>query len=80
MPPAHLKAPAVTVERKPGCTGKMGFVSQRDARHSMAKRALSGGIPLSKGGEHTYANLCVTSRSNNSAKATRQMLIWMALR
>lgn len=43
MPPAHLKAPPVEIERKPGRSGKMGFLSARDARHSIAKRALSGG-------------------------------------
>lgn len=33
--------------------------------------------PISKGGPHEYDNLCVTSKSNNSRKKDRSLLIWL---
>lgn len=37
-------------------------------------------VPISRGGAHAYENLCVTSRSNNSSKHARPLLVWLATR
>lgn len=37
-------------------------------------------VPLSRGGEHAYENLCVTSRQMNSSKHSKQLLVWLATR
>jgi len=37
-------------------------------------------VPLSRGGAHAYENLCVTSRSNNSTKHAKPLLVFLATR
>jgi hypothetical protein len=36
--------------------------------------------PIAKGGLHTFENLCVTSKANNSSKRSRSFLIWLCER
>lgn len=36
--------------------------------------------PLSRGGSHSYDNLCVTSLSNNSSKRNQPLLLWLLKR
>lgn len=37
-------------------------------------------VPLTKGGAHSYENLCVTSGFNNRSKSNRSLLAWLAAR
>lgn len=37
-------------------------------------------VPLTKGGAHSYENLCVTSGFNNRSKNNRSLLVWLATR
>ena len=43
MPPAHLRGPQVFLDRLSGCTGKVGYVSRKDALHAADER---GGVKL----------------------------------
>lgn len=37
-------------------------------------------VPLSKGGDHSPENLCITSRANNSSKSASSLLHWLLRR